>query len=488
MFCLMIWLLILLILINKRGFLVLVIWLLIAPVATNLINYPKGNPFIKTESPSEVYIELESERGTIYKQGATITRQDLLEPTRTLFGMLLVVYLLSAFLQRKRILPLDGTEIWMSAFIIIVLASALFKSLRVAFSLHTAFDAFIVPFIAYFLARRYVTTEDRFRLFTRAIGYLGAYLIVICLVERLITPDLLHRVRGPFPRRDFLYVVIAVTFFTVLLDFFCSRESIEQKPALPRSIQLFVICLAPVISFLTLTRGNWIGFLTSVWVFLFLGNRLIGFHRKLGAVGLTMVLIPILVIGLYVIVPEEIIEERLTNLPNVEGRVATWQIMTKEVGKAPVFGIGLQNSRGLLREIEGSFGRSKSFTSPHNSYLPLLLEIGIVGLVGYLAIFGSIIRMGLRLYLEGTHFRDRWRGLTVIAILVAYHVPSLFEHLIYHTNLMHVYVYVFVGAIAGLYSSSRSQSCLYEHPRLSLASEVRYSGSTQIDSKGSSGI
>jgi len=169
-----------------------------------------------------------------------------------------------------------------------------------------------------------------------------------------------------------------------------------------------------------------------------------------------MVLIPVVVIGLYVLMPKEIIEERLINLPNVEGRLATWGLITKEVRKAPVFGVGLHNTRDILRKTKGSFGKAESFTSPHNSYLSLLVELGIVGLLAYLAIVASIIRMGLRLYREGAHYRDRWRGLTIIAIMVAYHVPSLFEHLIYHANLMHVYVYVVVGAIAGPYSNSRS--------------------------------
>ncbi len=46
--CLVIWLPVLLYQIKERAFLVLVIWLFVAPVAVNLVSRPNTNPFFQT--------------------------------------------------------------------------------------------------------------------------------------------------------------------------------------------------------------------------------------------------------------------------------------------------------------------------------------------------------------------------------------------------------------------------------------------------------
>jgi hypothetical protein len=84
--------------------------------------------------------------------------------------------------------------------------------------------------------------------------------------------------------------------------------------------------------------------------------------------------------------------------------------------------------------------------------LTFLAELGIVGLLTYLAIVTAIIRMGLRLYQQGMYARDRWHGVTVVAIMAAYLLPALVSNTLNSKELSHVYVYAFMGGIAGLYS------------------------------------
>lgn len=453
--CLLIWLPVLFFQINQRGFLVLVIWLFIAPVATNVINTPDVNPFYENQV-SDVKARWVP-AGVWYREApTTITWQDLLEPTRTLLGLFLVVYLLGAVLQKKRLLPLDRTEIWMGAFSLIVVASVLLRSWRLAVGLHVAADAFIVPFLAYYIFRRLLTTEDHLRQLTRVIGYMGSYLIVLCLIERLTHQGVTYRLGGPFKDPNILPVVVAVAFFMVLLDSLRKEGGPKERQALPRGIQTFVLYLAPVIIILTFGRGNWVGFLLGVGVFLFLGSRLVNPWRKLRAVGLVLMLVPMAVISVASFVPKEITAGRIGNVGNVYGRLATWKAVIKQSGKAPIFGHGLNNTPLLLSESKERFGKYESWDSPHNSFLSMWIELGIVGLIAYLAIVGSIIQMGLSLYRTGPHSQARWRGVMVIAIMGAYLGPGLFANTLSATGLSHVYVYIFMGAIAGLHGRRRS--------------------------------
>jgi hypothetical protein len=56
--------------------------------------------------------------------------------------------------------------------------------------------------------------------------------------------------------------------------------------------------------------------------------------------------------------------------------------------------------------------------------------------------------------------QDKWRGVVIIAILAAQQIPSLFYSDLHSYPLGQAYVYVFIGAIAGLYDQPRSVSAL----------------------------
>src|SRR5262249_9187056 len=96
-----------------------------------------------------------------------------------------------------------------------------------------------------------------------------------------------------------------------------------------------------------------------------------------------------------------------------------------------------------------------NYSHPHNTLLSMITELGIVGLVPYLAILVTIIKMGLRLYRTGPRREDRWRGVAFLAVMVAYLVPSMFAHLLAYTGEIHIYVYIFAGALAGIYGRNQ---------------------------------
>jgi O-antigen ligase len=261
--------------------------------------------------------------------------------------------------------------------------------------------------------------------------------------------------------RDTLYVVMEVVFFATLLALLCNRHPREEQQDLPRSMQWFIIVMAPVIILLTITRGNWVAFLSGLFVFFLLGHRLISFAHGVRVIGLLFVLLPVLIVILQLFVPEEFFQGRIANPDNVIGRFATWKATIQIALEAPIFGLGLNNLHGALGNMRVNFGDFENYNTPHNSFLSMFVELGAIGLLAYLAIVVSIIQNGLRLYREGRSVQDMWRGITVVAIMIAYQLPSLFASTFYITGLIHVYVYAFAGAIAGLYSSRQSASKSY---------------------------
>jgi O-antigen ligase len=450
------WLLILLHLMFRRGFVVLLLWLLVAPVVMYVIQRTDQEVIYQTAG-SEKSIH---ESDFYYENPAKITLQKLLNPTRMLISLLFIIFVVNALLKKTHWDPLDRVEIWMSIFSLILLANVVLWSGRLAFGLHVAVDAFIVPFLAYFVTRRLVRSEDRFRKLNRIIGYMGVSVIVYCIFERLTTPGLMYRLGGPFGSRDVLHVVMVVVFFTVLLDSLSTRSVSNGKRGLSHSIRYFLILMAPVVIALTIQRGNWLGFLAGLFVFLFLGRRLLSLPRQLRTIGLLLIVVPVIALALIAVVPQEFFEERVADQHNVLGRFATWVATIQLASEGPVFGVGLNNLHGLLGRTQLTVGHMANYSTPHNSYLSILVELGAIGLLVYLGIVASIVKRAISLY-KSPNPQDVWRGITVIAVMVAYQVPSLFSNIFYTQGLIHVYVYVFAGAVAGLYSRHELRSRVY---------------------------
>jgi len=214
--------------------------------------------------------------------------------------------------------------------------------------------------------------------------------------------------------------------------------------------------MSPLIILLTWGRGNWLGLLVGVAILLLMGRNLISSRRKLGAIGLALILLSVLLVGVQALAPKEIVHDRVMDERNIYGRFATWGLVFEEFRKHPIFGIGLNNLRNVLATESSRIGIQSSYKTEHNAFLALLAEGGIVSFLSYLAIAGSIFRSGLRLYRDAQSPQERWRGIIVISVLVAYLIPGLFASTLKMLGLSHVYVYLFLGGIVGLGTRQRS--------------------------------
>jgi hypothetical protein len=436
--------------IERKGFVLLLVWLLVAPIAVNVVTRPGTNPFFnalvrKTDGVGT---------GGYFREGG-IKFMELVQPTRVLLIAFVIVFLMNALMRKRRLGRFDSTEKFAGIFSLLLLANVFWQSERVAFGIRVAIDAFIIPFIAYFCARRLVTSEDQLRQFMKIVGCVGIYLIIIGLIDRATMPGTFLRVQGPFEDRNEMYIILVVVFFMSLLDFMHSTVLRNEAEVLPRIAQLFLLCFSPLIILLAWSRGNLLGFLLAVWTFLFLGRKMVGLRPKIAVAGLLLLLTPILALAVVEFTPREIVDSRVVRSQTVYSRLGAWQRMLEEGFESPIFGIGLNNLRNVLAEDRINFEGVYSEDNPHNSLLSIFAEMGFVGLLAYLLILMSLIRIGTGLYRKGSNSRERWRGITVISILVGYWIPAFFVNAIYIPAVCHLYVYVYFGAIAGLHGKRR---------------------------------
>ena len=118
--CLLVWLPILFHQITNRGFQVLVLWLLIAPVAINVIQRPNRNPFFRVAGSQEPLlvtneqkdVPLGIRRSGYFSSSMSFSWKDVIEPTRLLLLTFFLLFLLESR-NGKSWIPLDKTEMWM---------------------------------------------------------------------------------------------------------------------------------------------------------------------------------------------------------------------------------------------------------------------------------------------------------------------------------------------------------------------------------------
>jgi hypothetical protein len=195
-------------------------WLCVAPVVTNLLTGSALN-FLPSNTEGEPTVVVGRQLDAA-PQDVTV-KELLREPTRIFFAAFLLISLLNLVVMKKRI-QLDKTELCMVVFSLIIVANVLLWSQRWFFSLRIAFDAFVIPFIGFYIARRIVTNEHRFTQLTRILGYVGAYLVLWGFFDRLMHGHLFYRLRGPFKTGTIFYYVMVVPLFAMVLDFVSSRR------------------------------------------------------------------------------------------------------------------------------------------------------------------------------------------------------------------------------------------------------------------------
>jgi len=136
------------------------------------------------------------------------------------------------------------------------------------------------------------------------------------------------------------------------------------------------------------------------------------------------------------------------------GRSFLWDWTWETYKNGPFWGVGYGNSTELFAR-ETLYFRSNGIYAPdaHNSYLSLLLELGVVGLVFGLSGFAMII---IRAWKCLPYFEDPRLGVSLMAAVVASLVNAVFETWVFNFgNASTVPFWLFLGIIS--YQTAQAQ-------------------------------
>ena len=183
------------------------------------------------------------------------------------------------------------------------------------------------------------------------------------------------------------------------------------RGALPRLILFASAVAAGMLAALTFSRGAFIG------LSLILGYYLLS-RLRIGSFLLAFLII----LGAGLLLPNNPLVERAATgfeARDTEaitaGRDRLWRLLLPTFWEAPIIGHGLNSTPWATPNLRGEM---QPVSTPHNAYLGVLLDLGLVGIAVIGAFFWSVWKTFRRL--SQHHVDSRWRGVFeggVVALL-----------------------------------------------------------------------
>lgn len=184
---------------------------------------------------------------------------------------------------------------------------------------------------------------------------------------------------------------------------------------------------------LTYTRSSWLGFILSLILISYFILKNIEKNSKAFA----YFLVTLILFNIIIYLPQSI-KQRFFSIPIIQGnillRINLWKDCLALISDFPIFGIGLNSYSKII-----TFYKSmKANLYPHNSYMQILSEIGIIGLLSFLSLIWKVFRIGLKTIYETN---DKLL-LGLLACLSASLVQSFFDVNLYALQLATLFWFI----------------------------------------------
>lgn len=316
------------------------------------------------------------------------------EIDRVAFGLLVVGVVGRAVVARQPVFVLERAAWPMIGLTVLALASVLGQPFdNETWSLLAS--KFIVPFALFHLAGLVFTTERRFRHFEVFALVVLAYLSFTAIAflagaNSLIFPRFIldeslgfHADRARGPLLQAVANGVSLNLLGLLALHAYRRGSVRGVKA------LVVLASLPIAILATMTRAVWLSFAGTVLALIFLSkNRTL----RLACVGLVLMA----GVGLLVVLSSHqasgALSDRLEERGPVDYRAAVYAGGWDMFLERPLTGWGFHQMPGELpRHVSGYF---EKVLYPHNTYLELLVEHGVVGLALYVWLMWEMWRLG----------------------------------------------------------------------------------------------
>lgn len=272
-------------------------------------------------------------------------------------------------------------------------------------------------------------------------GALAFYQFLSQTGMTIIDENISNRIFGTFahPNLFAYYLTIPLAILTSLTLNAKEKNTVSDSFLYLSFIPIFTLLI------LTYTRGAWVVFLIVIFT---LG--LVRYKKfLLGSV--------IALILLYLLIPP--LNTRVNNLfeynpySSISWRINLWKDSVKYSQEKIVLGYGLGTANELILDRRGErFGSP----DPHNDYLKILLENGILGVTAYFIIIISLLLNLIYGYIKSTSTFNKNLFLLLFGISIALYFMSFADNVLRNTALQWTF-WITLGSLFSAYPRQKNK-------------------------------
>ncbi|HET6380049.1 MAG TPA: O-antigen ligase family protein [candidate division Zixibacteria bacterium] len=353
-------------------------------------------------------------------------------------ALLVLLVLLHVLGLRKRDFRLHVVDVFLVLLLAIGVFNVLFFSPNPIRMLASFYDKVAMPIVLFWLVR--VLAPGK-----RELGYLVAVGGVTIVVQSIIgvmswtAPALLPEgwlgragertvgtLGGPAP------YTITLVFFAMLALYWSASVADRRSPVRP--LLAMLVLVAMLATFLSLSRGSWLG------ACLAFGGLVFVYPRVTARVGTFAVVIFLVLLAAVAPFREQVLfaQERLGEVDTIESRIVTNDAALRMMTERPLTGFGFGNFEAYDEAYKQRVGDIplKLGGSAHNTYLNLAVELGLPATVLYLGVplwlLATTLRRRTQLKRAGA---ETWALVVVLWLILAdqFAVSNFLEMI--HPNL-----------------------------------------------------
>lgn len=252
-------------------------------------------------------------------------------------------------------------------------------------------------------------------------------------VDKATNPDVQARVYSVFGNPNiFAEYLIMIIPISVSLFWFSKRM---HKKAL-FLITSMILALALLLS---MSRGGWVGFAFSVFVFILLVEK-----------RLLLLAIPVGIGGLFFL-PDAILNRVLSILnfadTSNDYRIRMWKITLDVIKDNWLVGVGFGHLP--FKAAFGRYTRTMTTYHAHNTYLETMAEMGVIGFIVFISFLFVLFKYAIKKLVKGKDKYTRTISSGILAGLAAVLAHGLAENILYIPRIITTF-WILVGLILTL--------------------------------------
>lgn len=394
---------------------------------------------------------------------------------RVLFVFLIGIFILEILSKRRRAFSPTGIEYSMLAFVFLALVSLLWSGSIVkrdgGLALGNLLTGYVFPFSMFFISQHVYDSPENRKGFIKFVIFIGLYLSLTAIFEHfdidaLIWPRYIKdphlgihfgRARGPFVQAAVngtaLGFVLPAAFY-FLLNSSCRRTW--------RYLSYLSLVLAPLAVFFTYTRASWIGAFMGIAIVLIFVMR----HNRKMFIGMVIVLCLLVVLSFSFLNDNTITlaANRAANEGPIYDRLNLYAASMNMFAHSPLFGVGFgrfaERVPDYFKNLDGIPLMHYRGLSEHDTFVGILTEMGIAGIIPILCIYLFILLGSIRLYRYLALRDSEKRSFVVIfwAFMGTYIINSMFIEMKYF-GFVNSLFFIFAGIICGWERGLERQGC-----------------------------